>query len=103
MEIELINRTIEVDFVPKIKDNEDCMGKYHPKESFIEILDDLPEDITQQVLLHEIIHACENNSGIDELNESQVDMLATELLYFIKHNKKMIKVLMDECCDENEL
>lgn len=73
-----VNYTIEeVDFIA----DGAAMGRSNSKIGQILISKDMPEDIKQATILHEIIHQISDRLGID-LNETQVRGLESGLIPF---------------------
>ena len=56
------------------------------KEAISSLLKDMPDDITEETLLHEIIHVLEHSLEFD-LKERAIALLSTGLYCFLKENK----------------
>lgn len=94
-EIKLPNIKIKVKEDIFISD--DVYGRYCDNKCVIEIRDNLNKDIKKATFLHETIHAIDSlNTGIVDLNEAQVELLAHSLLYLIRENKEFIKYIQTE-------
>lgn len=72
----------------------DCVNKEEPRKGEINFLtheiridSTMPEDLQQQTLLHEVLHAIGDSLGIEELvnNEGTVQSLATALYCTFKN------------------
>lgn len=94
MKIKLINRIINanINFTNK---NFKSMGEYDQTKDIIVVDKYLSTDQKKLTLMHELIHAMDQgHTEIKYLDEKQIDALATEMLYFIRNNKRIINYLM---------
>ena len=77
---------------------EEVRGKIIPSDAVIELERGLEQQVYNQTLLHEIVHAIQlaYNIQIDDLdmNERYADCLASGFLSLIKHNKELILFLL---------
>jgi Zn-dependent peptidase ImmA (M78 family) len=96
MKIKLINRDIDVDLNWSSK-TDDAYGNAIMKELKIVVDKGLAPDEKRRTLMHELLHFLDaGNLGLDPLSETKIEALSSEILYFIKHNKKIIKYLAGE-------
>jgi Zn-dependent peptidase ImmA (M78 family) len=67
------------------KKMKDCIGRCYPHANKIYISKNLTQDKANETLLHEVIHAIEQNLGL-KMKEKQVNNLAFCLYSFLKEN-----------------
>ena len=63
-----------------------AMGKSDCKDCVIRLCNDMPTEMQEQTLLHEVVHLIDMNLSL-KFTEEQVNALATGLYSFIKENK----------------
>jgi hypothetical protein len=68
---------------------EDTMGLCDPRTNTIIIDRDLPKDVWQQTLAHELVHLIEITLN-QCLTEQQVDTIATGLVHLLKENPQLL-------------
>lgn len=78
--IDILGVTYKIDFV-NTSINKNFMGRWEEKEAKILIANDLPKDVTQQTIWHEVTHCVLSYIGEAELsnNEDFVNKLSTAL------------------------
>ena len=75
-----------------VKDGLECRGLLKPNEAVIELEDGLSDAVLKQTLLHEVMHGIQL-AYVLELDERDIDCLASGVLSLIKHNPELIKYL----------
>ena len=86
---------LKVYWAKDIKDdnnNSNMLGVFVPEKYEIAVLNNLPQGIKRQTLLHELIHMLQYNQGL-KFNESTADALATGLIHLIDNNPKLVEFL----------
>lgn len=80
MKIDILGVTHTIDFV-NTSINKNIMGRWEEKEAKILIANDLPKDVAQQTIWHEVTHCVLSYIGEAELsnNEDFVNKLSTAL------------------------
>lgn len=79
----------QVEFKPEaVFEGVDNRGLCYPSTQIIEISTTMPKDQQREVLLHELIHAIEDGTGIS-LTENQVTRLARAQLAVFKENQDL--------------
>lgn len=76
-------------------DEENVFGLCTPKTMSIQVKEGLARCMEQQTVLHEIVHTTEFMYGIS-LTETEVDCIASNLLYVLKNNPELVKYLVQE-------
>jgi len=78
---------------------EDTLGLCDPKTNTITVDPDLPLDVWQQTLGHELVHLIEMTLNLS-LTEQQVDTLATGLIHLLKENPRLLGLYHTEAVDD---
>lgn len=89
-EIKIIGKTYRVEPVPEMDD--DCGACYDSKQ-LIKISEDLAQELAQDTLLHEVIHAVDFQMHTN-LKERQVSALASGLTAVFKENPEFVKYIL---------
>jgi hypothetical protein len=90
--LRLAGRTFKLSLAGAGMQNAD-LGEYDAKASTIRIREGMHDDITKSVVLHEILHDLDFQSGFD-LTEVQVNSLAALLFAALRDNPKLVAWLM---------
>jgi len=85
-ELSILGMKHEVTYFKSHDGNDGAMGRSHIKHGIINICDEMPDDIQEQTILHEVVHIISDHLEL-EMKENQVGGLATGLYAFIKENK----------------
>lgn len=75
----------------------DCYGMWVMESQDILLHEDNGPDLMRSTVLHEVVHAALENSGVpvEEHSEVFVNGLSTQLLFFIQNNPDWVAYLMD--------
>lgn len=88
---------ISVDWMSKreLKKYENASGFFFGDEARIGIKDSLDIDVEREVLMHEVLHACIEVSGLDdeEAEERVIRALAPTLVDVLQRNPKLVRYL----------
>ncbi len=91
--IRIIGKTFEVEWQERIEHEGECVnGLFDSDTQQIQVVGNLPLELSQDALLHEVMHAVEFSMGLD-LEESVVNRMATGLLAVIKDNPRFVSYL----------
>ena len=98
--INLINNTIKVfmfddETNPDKKDGE-AQGVAYCYYDKIYLHKGYPVSRIKQTFVHELLHIMDDTENVKDLSETQVDLLATKILYFLKHNKEVVNYLSED-------
>lgn len=75
-----------------LKLSKSCLGECDYSKLTISIAKTMPPEVRKATILHELFHAFVDSSGLKiEDEESVVDTLANQLLFFIQNNPKFFK------------
>lgn len=100
--LEICGISYEVKFLEPNNREDVFMGRQDPQRAVITINKTMSEEVQQQTLIHEWIHAVLSNHCIDDCNEPLVQTLACELhrngfkLQLFEEQQKKIKKLEGE-------
>lgn len=78
-------RVIEVDH---LSDDEDRWGEFNPRTGTIRLEAGIPDDMKEEVLLHEVLEAISDIYGVG-LKEKQILVISSVLLAIVKDNPKL--------------
>lgn len=76
---------------PKGESGNDIDGQVRTFDGVIRLRAGACPQFTQQVMLHEAVHAICYQYGIRQLSEHDTDVMATAIMSFIKDNKEFIE------------
>lgn len=72
------------------------MGEYHAQKQAITLSKDNGADLQRQTLLHEILHGCLENVGVQsEHDEATINAMACQLLYVLQNNHVLLDYLIN--------
>lgn len=94
MKIKLINREVNANLNWQNSDKITIYGMSQKNNLRFRVNNKLPLDIKKITFVHELIHMMDMNPNIKDLSESQTEQIANEMLYFLQHNKGVLKWLM---------
>jgi hypothetical protein len=89
-EIKIIGKTYKVESVPEMDD--DCGACYDSKQ-LIKISEDIPQELSQDTLLHEVMHAIDYQMHIN-MKERQISAMASGLTAVFKENPDFVKYFL---------
>lgn len=87
--IKIIGKTYSIESVPEMDD--DCGACYDSKQ-LIKISEDIPHELSQDTLLHEVMHAVDFQMHLG-MKERQVSAMAAGLMAVFKENPEFVKYL----------
>lgn len=87
--IKIIGKTYRVEPVPEMDD--DCGACYDAKQ-LIKISEDIPHELSQDTLLHEVMHAVDYQMHLN-MKERQISAMAAGLTAVFKENPEFVKYL----------
>lgn len=90
VEIKIIGKTYKVEPVPEMDD--ECGACYDSKQ-LIKISEDLPQELSQDTLLHEVMHAIDFQMHTN-MKERQISAMAAGLTAVFKENPTFVKYLL---------
>jgi hypothetical protein len=90
--VKIGNQTYVIFEVECVDKHDSLAGQIKFLESEIRILQDLPHDLKQETILHEVIHGIENFFDLD-LEEEEVKMLGRGLTMVFKDNPELLEYL----------
>ncbi|WP_370222012.1 ImmA/IrrE family metallo-endopeptidase [Cytobacillus sp.] len=73
--------------VDEIDNNPLQMGQILYQKSLIQIKHGMSENKKEQTLVHELLHACFNESGFEEQDEDMINRVSIVLYQVLKDNK----------------
>lgn len=88
--IKIIGKTYKVEPVPEMDD--DCGACYDSKQ-LIKISEDLPQELSQDTLLHEVMHAIDFQMHTN-MKERQISAMAAGLTAVFKENPDFVKYIL---------
>ena len=88
--IKIVGKTYAVEEIPELE--EDCGACYDTKQ-LIKIAADLPQELSQDTLLHEVLHAIDFQMHLN-LKERHISAMASGLIAVIKENPEFVKYLL---------
>jgi hypothetical protein len=83
--IKIGGRDIQVCQVDHLSDDEDRWGEYNPRTGTIRIEAGIPQDMKEEVLLHEILEAISDIYGL-KLKERQILTISAVLMAIARDN-----------------
>ena len=89
-QIKIVGKTYVVEEIPEM--DEDCGACYDTKQ-LIKIAGDLPQELSQDTLLHEVMHAIDYQMHLN-LKERHVSAMASGLMAVIKENPDFVNYLL---------
>lgn len=89
--IKIIGKTYAVESVPEM---DDC-GLCYDTKQLIKISEELPHELTQDTLLHEVMHAIDYQMHIG-LKEREISAMASGITAVIKENPVLAKFLLTQ-------
>jgi hypothetical protein len=90
--VKIGNQTYVINEVLCVDKRDSLAGQIKFLESEIRILHDLPHDLKQETVLHEVVHGIENFFDLD-LEEEEVKQLARGLTMVFKDNPELLEYL----------
>ena len=90
LEIKIIGKTYKIEPVPEMDD--DCGACYDAKQ-LIKISEDLPQELSQDTLLHEVMHAVDYQMHTN-MKERQISAMAAGLTAVFKENPLFVKYIL---------
>jgi hypothetical protein len=91
-EVKIGNQTYNIFEVECVDKHDALAGQIRYLESVIRIQNEMPLDLKQETILHEVIHGIENFFDLD-LEERQVKMLGRGLTMVFKDNPQLLEYL----------
>jgi len=85
-EVMVLGMKHKISYFKEHDPTDSAMGRSLIKMGEIKICNEMPKDIQEQTISHEVVHIINDHLGI-ELKENQVCALASGLYSFIKENK----------------
>lgn len=89
-EVKIIGKTYKIEPVPEMDD--ECGACYDSKQ-LIKISEDLPQELSQDTLLHEVMHAIDFQMHTN-MKERQISAMAAGLTAVFKENPTFVKYLL---------
>lgn len=89
VEIKIIGKTYKVESVPEM---DDC-GLCYDTKQLIKISEELPQELSQDTLLHEVMHAIDFQMHTN-MKERQISAMAAGLTAVFKENPALVKFLL---------
>lgn len=86
--IKIIGKQYSVEMVPEL---DEC-GLCYDTKQLIKISEDLPHDLTQDTILHEIMHAIDYQMHIG-MKERQISAMAAGIMAVFKENPGLLKFI----------
>ena len=91
--LKTINGPIQIKHQKNIVINgNNCLGAFNLEHFHILLKKGMNNNITKQTIMHELIHSIESPHEMG-LKETNIDILATAILYIIKNNPEFVKFL----------
>jgi hypothetical protein len=101
MQIKFMSQTWSIrDAVPD-ELPEDTLGLCDPKTNTIIVDPDLPCDVWQQTLGHELVHLLEITLNLC-LTEQQVDTMSTAIIHLLKENPSLLALYHTQVLGEDQ-
>lgn len=88
----------KVEQVEEIDNNPSHMGDVVYQKSLIRIKQGMSEDKKEQTLVHEILHACYEEAGIENQDEDTINRVGVILYQVLKDNKMFFKKPSEITC-----
>ena len=86
--IKIIGKQYSVEMVPEL---DEC-GLCYDTKQLIKISEDLPHDLTQDTILHEVMHAIDYQMHIG-MKERQISAMAAGIIAVFKENPGLLKFI----------
>lgn len=88
--IKIIGKVYTVEPVPEL--DEEC-GLCYDVKQLIKISEELPQELSQDTLLHEVMHAVDYQMHIN-MKERQISAMASGLIAVFKENPEFVKYIL---------
>ena len=82
-------RDIRVREIDHLSDDADRWGDYNPRTGTIRIEADIPDDMKNEMVLHEIVHVISDIYGV-RLKEKQICVIGAVLYQILKDNPGLV-------------
>jgi Zn-dependent peptidase ImmA (M78 family) len=85
-EVKVAGISYSVEEIDKLKERYDLLGQILYQRGLIQIDSELPKDRKEQVFVHELLHACFYEAGIEEHDEDMINRVGIVLYQALKDN-----------------